>query len=232
MSREFKRKRIKRWIFPGEKGDKAILAFGGRPEKDIKIIMKAFEKGVKEHFTMVMKEDGSIDFHETKEGKLKSYTPLMKGTLNYRKIVEEFMKIVLERLTNPIDIKNPAYQDYIVLIPKSAEALTKFYEKFYIKGEKMIFPHKKTSKEIAESIENYFVLKYLPEISEYPFGLAVVINPEEEPLNYLIHANNAYFLIEIKEKDMEDLISKSIKIHEVHGRSIKKLKESEDTDSV
>jgi len=212
---EVKRKKIKKWIIPSEGDEKGLVAFGGKPGKDMKLILKVLEKGVNEHFTMMMKEDGSVDFHKTKEGKSKSYTPVAKGTLNYWKIAEDFMRVIFRHLKNPIDIEDPTYQDYIVLIPKSAEALTEFYKRFYIKDEKMIFPDKKTSKKIAESIEDYFIVRYLPEASEYPFGLAFVINPEGEYLNYLIHANNVYFLIGMKEKELKRIIEKSFKIESI-----------------
>jgi hypothetical protein len=205
-------KKIKKLIIPSEGNEKGLVAFGGKSGKDIKLIFKILKKGVNEHFTMKMRENGSLDFHKTKEGKCKSHTSLVKGVVNYKKIMEDVIEVLLSCLKNPIDINDPAYQDYIVLIPKSLEAVAEFYNRFYIKGERMIFPDKKTSKEIAKSIMNYFIIKYLPEIGKEHFPYAFVVNLEEEDLKYLIRVNNAYFLIEIKEKEFDRIMEKSLRI--------------------
>jgi len=215
-----RRKKIKKLIIPGEGDEKGLIVFGGRPGKNMKIIIKALENGVNEHITMMMKEDGSVDFHKTKEGKTKSYTPLLKGTIDYRKIVEGFMSILFGQLKTPIDLKDQLYREYIVLIPKSEEKLTEFYERFYTKSERMIIPDKKIKEEIAKSIEDYFIIDYLPEISKYPFGLAFAINPEEENLDYLVNVNNGYFLVGMKEKEFERIIGKSFKIEWLKSESV------------
>jgi hypothetical protein len=205
-------KKIKKWIIPSEGNEKGLVAFGGKSGKDMKVIIKVLKKGVNEHFTMKMKEDGSIDLHKTKEGKFKSHTPLARGVFNYKKFMENISEILLSCLKNPINIYDPAYQNYVVLIPKSAEALTEFYIRFYIKGERMIFPDTKTSKEIAKSIMDYFIVKYLPEIGKEHFPYAFVVNLEEEDLKYLICVNYAYFLIEIKEEEFDRIMEKSLRI--------------------
>jgi len=207
-----RRKKIKKWIFPGEGTQKALFAFAGRPGRDTKIIFKAHEKGANSHLTAMMKEDGSIDFHETKEGKMKSYTPLLRGTLDYQKFVEDFMSILLGQLKTPIDLKDQIYREYIVLIPKSKEKLTEFYERFYTKGEKMIIPDKKGKEKIAESIEDYFIIDYLPEMSKYAFSLAFVIDPKEENIDYLVNIRDCYFLVGMKEKEFERIFKKSFRI--------------------
>jgi len=161
---------------------------------------------------MKVKEDGSVDFHKTKEGKTKVYTPLLKGTIDYRKIAEDLMSILLKQLKTPIDTKDQTYQEHIVLIPKSEEKLTEFYERFYTKGEKMIIPDKKVKEKIAESIEDYFIIDYLPEMSKYAFSLAFVIDPKEENIDYLVNIKNDYFLVGMKEKEFERILKKSFRI--------------------
>ncbi len=207
-----RRKKIKKWKISGEDDENALLAFGGRPGKDVKVIIKALKKGMNEHFTMLVKEDGSVDFHKTKEGKTKFYTPLLKGTIDYRKIVEDLVSILLRQLKTPIDTKDQTYQEHIVLIPKSEEKLTEFYERFYTKGEKMIIPDKKGKEKIAELIEDYFIIDYLPEMSKYAFSLAFVIDPEEENMDYLINIKNDYFLVGMNEKEFERILKKSFRI--------------------
>lgn len=207
-----RQKKIKKWIISGEDDEKGLLAFGGRPGKDMKIIIKALEKGMNEHFTMMVKKDGSVDFHKTKEGKTKFYAPLLKGTIDYRKITEDVVSILLRQMKTPIDIKDQTYQEHIVLIPRSGEKLTEFYERFYAKGKKIIVPDKKVSEKIVESIEDYFVIDYLPEISKYAFSLAFVVNPKEENIDYLANINNDYFLVGMKEKEFERILKKSFRI--------------------
>jgi hypothetical protein len=211
-TRKARQKKIKKWIISGEDDKKAVLTFGGRPGKDMKMIIKALEKGMNEHFTMMIREDGFVDFHKTREGKTKLYTPLLKGTVDYWKIVEDIVSILLKQLKTPIDPKDQTYQEHIVLIPKSEEKRTDFYERFYIKGGKMILPSKKVSEKIVESIEDYFIIDYLPEISKYSFSLAYAVNPKEENIDYLVNVNNDYFLVGMNEKELDRILKKSFRI--------------------
>ena len=207
-----RRKKIKKWIIHDESDEKGLIAFGGRLGKDIKIIFKVLDKGADEHFTMKMKEDGSVDFHKTKEGKTKSYTPLLKGKIDFRKFLEDFISILLEQLETPINPKDQTYRNYIVMIPRSKEKLTEFYERFYTNGKRMIITGKKTEEEINKSIEEYFIIDYLSESSQCPFSFAFVINPEKEDMEYLVNRNNVYFLVGMKEKEFERIVRESFKI--------------------
>jgi len=185
----------------------------------MKVIFKALEKGRNEHFTLVMKEDGSIDFHKTIEGKIKSYIPLFTGTLDYRHVIENLLSAFMKSLI-PIDPKDSIYQQYIILIPKSGEKLKEFYEKYYTSGEKMIIPNDNKAEIISKSMADYFLIDFLPEITKYSFGFAFVIDPEADELNYLINMNNEFFMVGLKERDFDEIIKKYLRLKRTDGGSL------------
>ena len=60
-----KQKKTKKWIMSGEDDEKTVVAFGGTPGKDRKIIIKALEKGINEHFTMMVSARANYGFLDT-----------------------------------------------------------------------------------------------------------------------------------------------------------------------
>ena len=211
---ENKRKKIKKFIIPSEGDEKGIVVFGGKSGRDSKVIFKVLEKGRNEHFTMVFDNNGNIDFHKTIEGKIKSYTPLLKGTIDFQKIIEDFIGTLKKKLIS-IDPEDTIYHQHIILIPKSAEKLMEFFDKYYISGEKMIVPNDKEAEIISKSMADYFRIDYFPEITNYSFGLAFLIDPETEEFDYLINKNNAYFLLRLKEEEFGKIIQKHLQLKRV-----------------
>lgn len=163
------------------------------------MILKALSK-LDEHFTLSIKDNGTFDFHHTKEGIDKSYIPLAKGHVNLakpREDAEKWLQNMLKRPSNPIEITDQSLQDLILIIPKSPELLTEFYAKYYpIVGRKQIYPDLATQRLMAKDLPRYFHMGYPDEITEEKFSFALLFNPEDESLNLLLSNNGKCWVMD------------------------------------
>ena len=103
------------------------------------------------------------------KGKMKSYTPLLKGTFDYQNAIKDLLRKLREKLI-PLDPKDNVFKKYIILIPKSQEKLREFYNKHYVSGEKLIIPNDNKAEVISKSMPQYFFVDYFPEIEKYSFS--------------------------------------------------------------
>jgi hypothetical protein len=92
--------------------DKALVAFGGKPGRDIKFILKDLTK--EEHYTMTMfvrdRRFLVFDFHLTREGHTKAYEPIVRleyDTKQWESITEDQVEAILNKSMKVIDLEEP-----------------------------------------------------------------------------------------------------------------------------
>lgn len=92
--------------------DKALMAFGGTPGRDIKFVLKVLSKP--EHYTLVMRVLNpkilEVDIHLTHEGSEPTHEPIAKVQLDMRewgKITEAQVRKVYERAVQKLDLDGP-----------------------------------------------------------------------------------------------------------------------------
>ena len=153
-----------------------------------------------EHFTLSLKDDGSFDFHHTKEGREKTYTPLAKGRIDLTRLREEaekWMQNMLNISRNPIELTDQSLQNLILLIPKTPESLVEFYKKYYpTVRRKQVYPDSKTQKVMAKNLQHYFLVGYADEVAGEEFAFALLFNPEDESMNILLNNNGKCWIMD------------------------------------
>jgi len=142
--------------------DDASLMFGGIFGKDLKIMFKDLTESPAEHVTLRIDKDGSFDVHKTKEGKEKSYIRLEEGKIKFNANV--IQKLVESFLQSKVNIHDPLYQDFIVLMPKNEEAFKKFFYETSTRKKDRITISVKNEERILESFRKYFHLVKLEEV--------------------------------------------------------------------
>ncbi|MDG6911106.1 MAG: hypothetical protein JRN18_02000 [Nitrososphaerota archaeon] len=92
--------------------DMVLVAFGGRPGRDVKLVLKALSK--REHYTLVMRvldpKTLEVDIHLTHEGSTPAHEPIAKVQLDMReweKITENQVRRVYERAIQKLDLDSP-----------------------------------------------------------------------------------------------------------------------------
>lgn len=70
MSERNKPSRIKRWVIRGVKDEKVLVVVGGKLGRNTKLIIKSLEKGLREHFTLWIGDDGRFYIHRKQEGQV------------------------------------------------------------------------------------------------------------------------------------------------------------------
>jgi len=183
------KKEIKRWIVPAGKKEKLLIATTSHRGKGLLAVVKIL--GKLEHLTMIIRDDGCFDFHQTKEGREKSYTPLAKGRLNLvklREAAEKWYADMLKAADNPVKLTDQSLKKFIFLIPKSPKLLQEFYARYYpIKERKQIYPDSRTQRLIAKNLPRYFLVGYADEVAGEKFTFALLSNPEDESVNFLFN---------------------------------------------
>lgn len=141
--------------------------------------------------TLSVKDDGTFDFHHTKEGKEKKYIPLAKGRIKLdelREAAEEWYRNTSKAFEKPMKITDQSLQELIFLIPRSQDLLKEFYAKYYpIKRRKQIYPDSKTQRLMAGNLQRYFLVGYGDEVAGEEFAFAILFNPEDESVNFLFN---------------------------------------------
>lgn len=182
--------------------DDILIAFGGALGIDGKMIMKNLKKDKEEHYTLKLShKDFSFDIHKTKEGKAKEkrHKTLAVGKLEIVEIVNNAVSRTSGK--SKIDINDPSYKDFIVLVPRSEEAMEDFAEKhFIINKDKVVAKDEENETTFWDSLlnEKYFCFVKLSEINKYNVGKALVFSPEGE-INVLFTKDEKHFLITQKE---------------------------------
>jgi len=213
MSKRKQQHRVKRWEIPDETNEKILVAVGGKTGRNTKLIIKSLEKGLKEHLTLWVGEDGRFDIHKKQEGEIPTYITIAEGRINLEQLEEKMFEIY-QKSIKPIDVNNPAYQDFVVLVPKSTEALGKFYDKYYpIKKRRMIYPDKRKLKEMEQKIYDYFNEAYVDEIFEYDSGFAFAFDPKGD-LHFLFFGNDECYMLSVSEP--AELLSNSFQVEVFH----------------
>ena len=173
-----------------------LLAVSGN-----KFIIKDIKE--RKHITIMITKD-YIDIHETEEGRVKKYKPIIRIKIDdlkeiFEKIIE-YLKEEFSRFNRfKIDIDDPKFAKYIVLIPKDKNTLIN--RLFTKKGRTLELP--KDMIEDPRLISEIYILVLLSKVKEYNFRWAVVFNPEENQRLVLLKVDDNYFLF-----NDEDLITR------------------------
>jgi len=213
MSKKFTFDKIKRWILPGEGKAKILAIIGGKADRDVKLIYKKCGVKASQHLTLMITNEGLVDIHLTDEAKEKKHTPLFKGHIDISYLKEQAEALYRKSL-KPIDVNNPFFLPFCVLVPKSVEAYVEFYVRSYIRGDRIVLPAtKREEMEIADYMEEYFDIFSLDEVlrQRIPFGLCV---NEKGDMGILMSDKESYYFFSITEA-MNTFIN-SIKTHLLH----------------
>ena len=200
MSKQNKRREVRRWIVPGDKKEKKLLvALGRKRSKCVPIIIKAID-WVDKHLTWSVKEDGTFKLHMTKEGNVSEHTRLVKGRMDLEKLKRTAQKIY-QKSAKPINPKNRLLGNFVVLLPKNLEAWNKFYWRLYeYKRRKIIYPDSTKLKEMERDIEDYFDVLYMDELSEpQSFLIGMYSDPEGKRFGILLSKDSNYYMMPINE---------------------------------
>ena len=200
MNKQNKRKEVRRWIVPGEEnGKKLLVALGRKRSKCIPIVIKALD-WVNRHLTLSMKDNGTFNFHMTKEGSVSEHTRLAKGRMDLEKLKKTAQEIY-QKSIEPINPKHRLLRDFVVLLPRNLEAWNKFYWRLYeYRKRKIIYPDSAKLKEMEQDIEDYFDIIYMDELPESPSSLfGMYSDPEGEKFGVLLSYDNNYYMMPIKE---------------------------------
>lgn len=96
---------------------------------------------------------------------------MVEGRIDITQLKEKALEYY-QKTSEPIDINNPVYQDFIVLVPKSLGALERFCDRYYpIKHRRMTYPDGKRLKEMEQEVYEYFHEAYMDEIFRYDLDL-------------------------------------------------------------
>lgn len=190
------KKRTKRWIIPAGKKEKLLIATTSQTGRSTKLILKILSK-LDEHFTLSVEDNGAFDFHQTKEGKEKNHIPLARGHINLDKLREAAEELIQGTLKNPMKITDQLLEKFIFMIPKSQELMKEFYARYYpIVRRKQIYPDSETQKLMAKELQRYFYIGYADEIMKEKFSFAILINPDDESMNFLFHDHGKCWIMD------------------------------------
>lgn len=196
MTKELLHDKIKRWILPGKGKSRILAVIAGKADKDVKLIYKKYDLKISEHITLKITHEGLVDVHLTEEGKEKKYTPLFKGHIDINYLKEQAEKLYRKSL-KPIDVDNPIFLSFYVLVPKSPKAYMEFHARSYVRDDKIVLPATgREEKQVADYMEEYFDIFAFDEVSRHqiPFGLCV---DEEGNIGILMNDGENYFFFSI-----------------------------------
>ena len=185
--------KIKRWILPGEGKSKILAIIGGKATKDVKFIYKKYGVKASQHVTLMITNDGRVDIHLTEEAKEKKYTSLFKGYVDITYLKKQAETLYRKSL-KPIDIKNPLYSSFYVLVPKSVEAYVEFYHRSYVKGDRIVLPTtKREEEEIDDYLEGYFDIFRFDDVSGHRILFGLCVNEKGDMGILMSDKENHYF---------------------------------------
>ena len=163
------------------------------------LVIKALD-WVNKHLTLSVKDNGTFNFHMTKEGNISEHTRFAKGRMDLERLKKTAQEIYKKSI-KPINPKHRLLRDFIVLLPKNLEARNKFYWRLYeYKRRKMIYPDSAKLKEMEHDIEHYFDIAYMDELPESPsFLCGMYSDPEGGKFGALLSYDNNYYIMPISE---------------------------------
>jgi hypothetical protein len=188
--------KIKKWILPGEGKSRILAVIGGKADRDVKIIYKKYGIKASQHVTLKITKDGLVDIHITEEGRDKKYTSLFKGHIDLPYLKERALSLYQKSL-EPIDVNNPLFLPFYVLVPKSAEAFVEFYLRSYIQGDKLVLPTtRKEESKIEGYLEKYFDILCFEEAINHRIWCGFCVK-EEGDMGILLRGNRNYYFFSI-----------------------------------
>jgi len=163
--------KIKKWIVPGEGKSKILAILGGKADRDVKLIYKKYCVGESQHITLMITKEGIVDVHLTEEGIDKEYKSIFKGHIDIDYLKAKAQALYQKSL-EPIDVNDPLFQPFHVLVPKSTEAFVEFYLRSYIQDDKIVLPTtRREERAIEDYLEEYFeVFLFEQSVSVYRGG--------------------------------------------------------------
>lgn len=207
MSEQIWPEKIKRWILPGNGKSRILAVIGGKADRDVKFIYKKYSAKPSQHLTLMITNDGLIDAHFTEEA-TGNHTPLFKGHVDIEYLKEQAEKLYSKSL-KPIDVDNPIFLPYYILVPKSRDAYVEFYVRSYVRDDRIILPATNgEERQVADYMEEYFDIFPFEEVSHHhtPFGLCV---NEKGNMGILFSDNENYYFFSIT--DAMNIFLNSIK---------------------
>jgi len=166
---------------------------GGKADRDAKVIYKKYGVKASQHLTLMITNEGLVDIHLTEEAKEKKYTSLFKGHIDIaylKKRAEELYRKSLK----PIDIENPLFSPFYVLVPKSAETYMDFYLRSYIRGDRIVLPAtKREEREVEGYLEEYFDIFPFNEVTRHHILFGLCVNEKGDMGVLLSDRRNYYF---------------------------------------
>jgi len=181
-----------------------LLAFGGRPYEDVKLVIKSMKENDRKHLTLKFTKNGFVDIHETVEGIKKEYRPLAKIR------IKDFSNAFMEKLSailfnSEIDVESSKFKDYSLLIPKNKRARDELlFKSAEIRKKEAIIDRRK----LKSAFEESYIVSTLREAQNYDFDWAFVHVPNEpSSFGILVKSNKrCFFITSIKlERCLEDM---------------------------
>lgn len=137
-----------------------VIAHGGKT--DLLIIIKSLKEKHDTHLTLVIKQNGHVDLHSTREKPDNIHETLAEGHINFDRLKFEAQRF-FKRSVKPVRKDDQRYRDFFVLIPKDLKLLWDFYSLF-VKDDRLIYPSKDEEKTIQRQLERYFDIMYFDEL--------------------------------------------------------------------
>jgi hypothetical protein len=200
---EQKQREVHRWVIPDGRKRKRLLVAAGRQRNGcVPIIIKALDR-LNEHLTLVIKDDGTFNFHFTKEGNIHRQTRLAEGKIDLERLKVR-AEAIYKKSLRPVNLKAKRLYNFMVLWPRNSESWNKFYWRLYeYKNRKMIYPDSVKLKEIEPTLEDYFDIRYFDELPKspdhhsLPFGM--YSNIKSDRFGVLFHDEKNYYAVPISE---------------------------------
>ena len=181
-----------------------LLAFGGKPYEDAKLVIKSMKENKRKHLTLKFTKNGFVDIHETVEGIEKEYHPLAKIK------IKDFSNALVEKLSailskSEIDVDSSKFRDYVLLIPRNKSARDELLSKSAeIRKKEAIIDRRK----LKTAFEESYIISTLREARNYDFNWAFVHVPDKPSSSgVLVKSNKRCFLITSSklERCLEDM---------------------------
>jgi len=188
--------KIRKWVLPGKGKSRILAIIGGKADRDAKIIYKKYDVKASQHLTLMITNEGLVDVHLTEEGKEKKYTPLFKGHIDISYLKEQ-AEALYQKSLEPIDVDDPFFSPFYVLVPKSAEAYIEFYVRSYVRDDRVVLPAtQREERKVENYVEEYFDILSFNELTTHqiPFGLCV---NERGDTGVLFYGNGNYYFFNI-----------------------------------
>ena len=181
---------------PGKGKSRILAIIGGKADRDAKIIYKKYGVKASQHLTLTITNEGLVDIHLTEEGKEKKYTSLFKGHIDIP-YLKERAEALYQEVLKPIDVDNPLFLPFYVLVPKSAEAYMEFYLRSYVRGDRIVLPAtKREEREVENYLEEYFDIFPFNEVTSHHILFGLSVN-EKGDMGILIGDKGNYYFFSI-----------------------------------